>query len=93
VFYRKINNNDFITTDRSGISYSQLGLIYSLQQLYGVEFHGTAEVSDWYSLSMGETFSEIEVNASNYLAKNLPIKGSLGMAKLNQDFKLPYWGI
>jgi len=89
VFYRKINNQiDFITTVEDGISYSQPdNLLFA--QLYGVEFIGTAEVSDWYSLNGGMTFSGIEVNASN-ISEEFTNKGFTWNAKLNQDFKLPF---
>ncbi len=89
VFYRKINNQiDFITTVEDGISYSQPdNLLFA--QLYGVEFIGTAEISDWYSLNGGLTFSGIEVNASN-INEEFTNKGFTWNAKLNQDFKLPF---
>lgn len=89
LFYRKINNQiDFITIVEDGISYSQPdNLLFA--ELYGVEFIGTAEIADWYSLNGGLTFSGIEVNASN-ISEEFTNKGFTWNAKLNQDFKLPY---
>ncbi|MDG1278541.1 MAG: outer membrane beta-barrel family protein [Algoriphagus sp.] len=88
LFYRKINNQiDFITIVEDGISYSQPENL-NFAQLYGVEFIGTAELTDWYSLNGGMTFSGIEVNASN-ISEEFTNKGFTWNAKLNQDFKLP----
>lgn len=88
LFYRKINNQiDFITTVEDGISYSQPdNLLFA--ELYGVEFIGTAEVNDWYSLNGGLTFTRISVNASN-ISEEFTNNGFTWNAKLNQDFKLP----
>lgn len=88
LFYRKINNQiDFITTVEDGISYSQPdNLLFA--ELYGVEFIGTAELNDWYSLNGGLTFTRISVNASN-ISEEFTNNGFTWNAKLNQDFKLP----
>ncbi|MEN2283105.1 TonB-dependent receptor [Algoriphagus sp. SE2] len=88
LFYRKINNQiDFITIVEDGISYSQPdNLLFA--ELYGVEFIGTAEIADWYSLNGGLTFSRIAVNASN-ISEEFTNEGFTWNAKLNQDFKLP----
>ncbi|MHA7131387.1 TonB-dependent receptor [Algoriphagus namhaensis] len=88
LFYRKINNQiDFITIVEDGISYSQPdNLLFA--ETYGLEFIGTAELTDWYSLNGGMTFSRIVVNASN-ISEEFTNDGFTYNAKLNQDFKLP----
>ncbi|WP_425638787.1 TonB-dependent receptor domain-containing protein [Algoriphagus yeomjeoni] len=89
LFYRKINNQiDFITIIEDGISYSQPDNL-NFAQLYGVEFIGTAELTDWYSLNGGLTFTRIVVDASN-ISEEFTNKGFTWNAKLNQDFKLPF---
>ncbi len=89
LFYRKINNQiDFITIVEDGISYSQPENL-NFAELYGVEFVGTAEIADWYSLNGGLTFSRISVNASN-ISEEFTNDGFTWNAKLNQDFKLPF---
>lgn len=88
LFYRRINNQiDFITIVEDGISYSQPDNL-NFAQLYGVEFIGTAELTDWYSLNGGLTFTRIVVDASN-ISEEFTNEGFTWNAKLNQDFKLP----
>ncbi len=89
LFYRKINNQiDFITIVEDGISYSQPdNLLFA--ETYGLELVGTGELSEWYSLNGGLTFSRIIVNASN-ISEEFTNAGFIWNAKLNQDFKLPF---
>lgn len=88
LFYRKINNQiDFITIVEDGISYSQPDNL-NFAQLYGVEFIGTSELTDWYSLNGGVTLTRIVVDASN-ISEEFTNKGFTWNAKLNQDFQLP----
>lgn len=88
LFYRKINNQiDFITIVEDGISYSQPDNL-NFAQLYGVEFIGTGELTDWYSLNGGLTFTRIVVDASN-INEEFTNEGFTWNAKLNQDFQLP----
>jgi hypothetical protein len=58
-------------------------------QLFGVEFIGTAELSDWYSMNGGLTLTAIEIDASN-ISEEFTNSGFNWNAKLNQDFKLPF---
>ena len=89
LFYRRINNQiDFITIVEDGISYSQPDNL-NFAQLAGVEFIGTAEIADWYSLNGGLTFTRIKVDASN-ISEEFTNDGFTWNAKLNQDFKLPW---
>jgi outer membrane receptor protein involved in Fe transport len=89
LFYRKIDNQiDFITVVEDGISYSQPDNL-NFAQLFGVEFIGTAELSDWYSMNGGLTLTAIEIDASN-ISEEFTNSGFNWNAKLNQDFKLPF---
>lgn len=89
LFYRKINNQiDFITIVEDGISYSQPDNL-NFAQLYGVEFIGTGELADWYSINGGLTLTRIVVDASN-ISEEFTNSGFNWNAKINQDFKLPY---
>lgn len=88
LFYRKVNNQiDFITIVEDGISYSQPENLLSAT-VYGLEFIGTSELNDWYSLNGGITLSRIFVDASN-IDEGFTNDGFAWNAKLNQDFKLP----
>lgn len=89
LFYRKVNNQiDFITIVEDGISYSQPDNLNSAV-VYGLEFIGTSELNDWYSLNGGITLSRVIVDASN-IGEEFTNDGFAWNAKLNQDFRLPY---
>ena len=89
LFYRKVNGQlDFITFVEDGISYSQPENLLSSSS-YGLEFIGTSEVNDWYSLNGGVTVFRIEVDGSN-ISEEFTNSGYSWNAKLTQDFKLPY---
>ncbi|MDN3204588.1 TonB-dependent receptor domain-containing protein [Algoriphagus sediminis] len=88
LFFRRVNNQiDFITIVEDGVSIRQPdNLLFS--ESYGLEFIGTSEVNEWYSLNGGATFSRIVVDASN-IGEEFTNSGFTFNAKLNQDFKLP----
>lgn len=89
LFYRQVNNQiGFITVVEDGISYSQPENLNSAV-VYGLEFIGTSEINDWYSLNGGVTLSRVIVDASN-IGEEFTNDGFAWNAKLNQDFKLPY---
>lgn len=89
LFYRKVDGQlDFITFVEDGISYSQPENLLSSSS-YGIEFIGTAELTDWYSLNGGVTVFRIEVDGSN-VSEEFTNAGYSWNAKLTQDFSLPH---
>jgi outer membrane cobalamin receptor len=88
LFYRKVNGQlDFITIVEDGISYSQPENLLSAQS-YGVEWIGTGEVSQWYSINGGLTLFRIAVDGSN-IGEEFTNSGFAWNVKVTQDFKLP----
>ncbi|OYX11783.1 MAG: TonB-dependent receptor, partial [Algoriphagus sp. 32-45-6] len=89
LFYRKVNGQlDFITIVEDGISYSQPDNLLSAQS-YGVEWIGTGEVNEWYSLNGSVTVFRITVDGSN-ISEEFTNSGFSWNAKVTQDFKLPF---
>ena len=89
LFYRKVNGQlDFITIVEDGISYSQPENLLSAQS-YGVEWIGTGEVSQWYSINGGLTLYGISVDGSN-IGEEFTNSGFAWNLKFTQDFKLPF---
>ncbi len=89
LFYRKVKGQlDFITIVEDGISYSRPENLLSAQS-YGVEWIGTAEVNEWYSVNGGLTLFNISVDGSN-ISEEFTNAGFAWNVKLTQDVKLPF---